>query len=56
MKTTDTTAAKNAEISRRILAKKAEGMTIREAFDAVLGKGRFAALAGELYDALRAQG
>lgn len=47
-------AAKNAEISRRILAKVADGMTLPEAFDAVIGAGAYAALAGDVYDTLRA--
>lgn len=46
-------AAKQAEISRRILEKVAQGMTLPEAFDAVLGAGRYEAMAGEVYDALR---
>ena len=54
MTTNDTTAAKNAEISRRILAHVAAGMTLKAAFDAVLGEGRFDTMVGEVYDALRA--
>ena len=49
-------AAKTSEISRRILAKVAEGMSLPEAFDAVLGDGRYDALAGEVYAALREGG
>jgi len=44
----------NAEISRRIAVKVAEGMSVRDAIDAVLGAGTFAALASDLYDALQA--
>lgn len=47
-------SANNAEISRRILAKLAEGMTLKAAIDSVLGEGRFDAMAGDIYDALRA--
>jgi hypothetical protein len=47
---------KNQAISARILAKAAEGMDIAEAFDAVLGEGRFEALASDLYHALRERG
>lgn len=47
-------AIKNAEISRRILAKVAEGMTIRDAIDAVLGQGTCEQVISDLYDALRA--
>lgn len=46
--------AKNAEISRQILAKIAAGMTIETAVDAVLGAGSYAKIASDLYDALRA--
>ena len=49
------TAEKNAAISRMILAKEAEGLTIREAIDAVLGAGSYERIAGEVYDALRAR-
>lgn len=47
-------AIKNAEISRRILAKIAEGLTVQAAMDAVLGEGTAARVIGEVYDALRA--
>lgn len=33
----------------------APGMTLPQAFDAVLGEGAYAKLAGDLYDALRAK-
>jgi len=42
-------------ISARILALKNSGMSLREAFDAVLGAGAYDKLAGEVYDALRAK-
>ena len=41
-------------ISVMILAKVSAGMTVREAFDAVLGAGRFEQLASDIYDELRA--
>lgn len=44
---------KIAAISRLILSKVAAGMTLPEAVDAVLGVGRFAEIAGDVYDALR---
>ena len=44
---------KNQEISLMILGKMAQGMTVREALDTVLGEGTVEKLAGELYDALR---
>jgi hypothetical protein len=46
-------AAKIAEISRRILAKKAEGMSIKEAFAAVLGQDKLELLIDSLYHELR---
>ena len=48
-------ANKNAEISRRILAKIAEGMTLRAAFDAVMGEGRYNLMIGDLYETLVAE-
>lgn len=42
----------NNKISIAILANIAAGMTINEAFDAVLGAGVFEKLAGEVYDIL----
>lgn len=45
----------NAKISAAILANVAAGMTLPQAFDAVLGEGAYAKMAGELYDALRAK-
>ena len=44
----------NQKISLAILAKVAAGMSIEAAVDAVLGAGSFTALAGSLYDALKA--
>lgn len=46
---------KNATISAMIVEKMGEGMTVREALDAVCGAGTFAKLAGELYDEMRAK-
>jgi len=46
---------KNAAVSARILAHIASGMSVREAFDAVIGAGAFEKMAGEVYDALRAE-
>lgn len=46
---------KNAIISAAIYAKLAEGMTLPQAIDAVLGAGTFEKLAGEVYDELRAR-
>ena len=48
-------ALKNAIISAKILAHVQAGMTLRQAFDAVLGEGAYSKLAGEVYDALRAK-
>ena len=50
-----TAAEKNAVISARILARLAAGDSLPEAFDAVLGAGAYQALAGDLYDTLRAR-
>lgn len=47
---------KNTIISERIFRNINAGMTARQAIDAVLGEGAWERLAGELYDALRAQG
>lgn len=44
----------NAEISRRIVAKMAEGLELPAAFDAVIGEGAYMKLAGEVYATLRA--
>jgi len=48
-------AAKNAEISRRILAKVAEGMNIKQAFAAVLGQEALDDMIDSLYHELRKQ-
>jgi hypothetical protein len=45
---------KTQAISAMILNKIAEGMAPREAFDAVLGAGRFEQLAGEIWEAANA--
>jgi hypothetical protein len=42
-------------ISLRILALLTAGLTMQQAFDAVMGKGAYAKIAGEVYDALRAK-
>jgi hypothetical protein len=42
------------KISARILVLMQTGMTLPQAFDAVLGAGAYLKLAGDLYDALRA--
>ncbi len=47
--------AKHAQITAAILAKVAQGLTVREAIDAVLGAGTVQRVAGEVYDALRAK-
>lgn len=44
----------NQKISAKILAKKAAGMSTKDAIDAVLGIGTFERLASEVYDTLRA--
>lgn len=46
---------KNQQISALILAHVANGMTIREAIDAVFGAGAYERIAGEVYDAIRAK-
>lgn len=48
-------AAINALLSARILAGVRDGMPIDAAYDHALGQGAFTAMAGELYDALRAR-
>lgn len=45
---------KTQAISAMILSKIEAGMTAREAFDAVLGAGRFEQLAGDLWEAFNA--
>ena len=44
---------KTQAISAMILAKVAEGMTVREAIDAVIGAGTSEKLIGDLYEQLR---
>ena len=46
--------SKNQIISAKIAAHLAAGKTIEQAFDAVLGEGTYAKVAGEVYEALRA--
>lgn len=48
-------ALKNAAISAKIIANVQAGMTLPEAFDAVLGEGAYLKLAGDLYDQLNAK-
>lgn len=48
-------ANKNAAISAKILSNIHAGMTLQQAFDAVIGNGAYAKMAGELYDELRAK-
>lgn len=48
-------ALKNAAISAKIIANVQAGMSVSEAYDAVLGAGAYVKMAGELYDALRAK-
>jgi hypothetical protein len=45
----------NTKIAARILALVQSGMTLPEAFDAVLGAGAYLKMAGEVYDTLRAR-
>lgn len=44
---------KTQHISAAILAKIEAGMSVKDAVNAVLGAGRFEALASDLYDTLR---
>jgi hypothetical protein len=44
---------KNQAISLMILAQVAEGKTIQQAFDAVIGEGAYKRLAGEVWEALQ---
>ncbi len=46
---------KNQAISALILAEVAQGKTIQQAFDAVIGEGAYEQLAGELWEALQPQ-
>ena len=43
----------NSKISARILVLVGGGMTLKAAFDTVLGQGSYDKLAGEIYTALR---
>jgi hypothetical protein len=43
-----------ARVAARIHAELAKGKSVPDAFDAVLGAGAFAVIAGEIYDDLRA--
>lgn len=43
----------NQKISLQLLTKIAAGMSVREAFNVVLGAGAFEKLAGDVYDALK---
>jgi uncharacterized protein YoaH (UPF0181 family) len=45
----------NETISLRILVLMHQGMSIKEAIDAVLGAGTYEVIAGEIYEKLRAQ-
>ena len=46
-------AIKNAAISAKIIANMNAGMTLPQAFDAVIGEGAYMKLAGEVYNELR---
>lgn len=48
-------AIKNAQISAAILQGISNGLTMQQAFDAVMGEGAYLKLAGEVYDELRAK-
>jgi protein required for attachment to host cells len=49
---TNNNNSKNNEISKRILAKVASGMSVKDAMNAVLGAGAFEKVVGEIYDSL----
>ena len=49
-----TAAEKNAAISRMIMKKVAEGMTLAAAIDAVLGAGRYEGIVSGVYEKLNA--
>lgn len=49
------TDAKNTVISARIALHLAAGKPLPDAVDAVLGAGAYLAMAGQIYDALRAR-
>jgi hypothetical protein len=44
---------KQQAISALILAEVAKGLSIQEAFDAVIGEGAYVKLAGEVWEALQ---
>ena len=44
---------KQQAISALILAEVAKGRTIQEAFDAIIGEGAYAQLAGEVWESLQ---
>jgi hypothetical protein len=48
-------AHKNAAISAKILDQIKAGKTLQQAFDAVLGEGAYAKMAGELYEEMKAK-
>lgn len=52
--TTGTKPTKDVVFSAAILALQSAGMDLAQAFDAVLGAGRFEQFAGSLHDALNA--
>lgn len=45
----------NAIVSARILTLVQTGLTLQQAMDQVLGAGSFAALAGQVYDGIKAR-
>jgi hypothetical protein len=49
------TPEKKAAISARIIAKIGEGLSLREAINAVLGEGRYEALVSDVYHTLRGE-
>lgn len=48
------TTERKAQISARIIAEIGKGKSLQEAIDTVLGEGRYAQIASDLYEALRA--
>ena len=50
---TPRTMNKQQAISALILANVAKGMTVEQAFDAVIGEGAYKQLAGEVWEALQ---
>lgn len=45
----------NAKISQAILAKVNSGASLKEAVDQIFGKGTYAKIASDVYDALKAK-